>query len=39
MLHPLNQSISVVWKREATSQHLRLGTLNPPPPNDRPPAR
>ena len=38
MLHPLNQSISMVWKRAATGEIFRLGMLNPPPPNPRPPA-
>ncbi|MFC1996930.1 ferredoxin family protein [Chloroflexota bacterium] len=39
MLHPLNQSISMIWKRKATAEEFRLGMLNPPHPNDRPPAR
>jgi NAD-dependent dihydropyrimidine dehydrogenase PreA subunit len=39
MLHPLNQSISVIWKRKATGQCFRLGMLNPPSPNTRPPAK
>jgi NAD-dependent dihydropyrimidine dehydrogenase PreA subunit len=38
MLHPLNQSISVIWKRKATGEHFRLGMHDPPPPNDRRPA-
>lgn len=38
LLHPLNQSISVVWKRTTTGETFRLGMLNPPPPNTRPPA-
>ena len=39
MLHPLNQSISVVWKRKDSGERFRLGMLNPPPPNSRPPAK
>jgi NAD-dependent dihydropyrimidine dehydrogenase PreA subunit len=39
LLHPLNQSISVVWKRADTGETFRLGMQNPPPPNTRPPAR
>jgi NAD-dependent dihydropyrimidine dehydrogenase PreA subunit len=39
MLHPLNQSVSVVWKRKETGEHFRLGMRDPPPPNTRPPAR
>jgi NAD-dependent dihydropyrimidine dehydrogenase PreA subunit len=37
MLHPLNQNISVVWKRKETGEYFRLGMKNPPPPNTRPP--
>lgn len=39
MLHPLHQSISVLWKRKSTDTDYRLGMLNPPPPNTKPPAR
>jgi hypothetical protein len=39
MLHPLNQSISVVWKRKATGENFRLGMQSPPPPNTKPPAK
>ena len=39
MLHPLNQSISVIWKRKATGESFRLGMRNPPPANTRPPAK
>ena len=39
MLHPLHQSISVIWKRKSTSEDFRLGMLNPPQPNSRPPAK
>jgi len=39
MLHPLNQSISVLWKRKETGEHFRLGMRDPPPPNQKPPAR
>jgi NAD-dependent dihydropyrimidine dehydrogenase PreA subunit len=38
MLHPLNQSIVVVWKRKETGQEFRLGMKNPPAPNNRPAA-
>jgi len=37
--HPLNQSISVIWKRKATGESSRLGMCHPPPPNTRPPAK
>ena len=39
MLHPLHQSISVLWKRKATGENFRLGMRNPPEPNTRPPAK
>jgi NAD-dependent dihydropyrimidine dehydrogenase PreA subunit len=39
MRHPLNQSVSVVWKRAATGEMYRLGMRDPPPPNTKPPAR
>jgi len=39
MLHPLNQSVSVIWKRKETGEHFRLGLLNPPSPNTKPPAK
>jgi NAD-dependent dihydropyrimidine dehydrogenase PreA subunit len=39
MQHPLNQSISIIWKRKATGEFFRLGMLDPPPPNTKPPAR
>lgn len=38
LLHPLNQSVSVIWKRVTTGEVFRLGMLNPPPSNARPPA-
>jgi NAD-dependent dihydropyrimidine dehydrogenase PreA subunit len=38
LLHPLNQSVSVIWKRVTTGEVYRMGMLNPPPPNPRPPA-
>ena len=38
LLHPLNQSVSLVWKRVTTGEIFRLGMANPPPPNTRPPA-
>ena len=37
MLHPLNQSIVVIWKRKETGEEFRLGMKNPPPPNTKPP--
>ncbi|MFC1825212.1 ferredoxin family protein [Thermodesulfobacteriota bacterium] len=37
MLHPLNQSIVVNWKRKETGEYFRLGMLHPPPPNTKPP--
>ena len=39
LLHPLNQSISIIWVRKSTGETFRLGARNPPPPNSRPPAR
>jgi hypothetical protein len=39
LLHPLHQSISVLWKRKASGEDFRLGMLHPPQPNTRPPAR
>ena len=38
MLHPMNQSVSVVWKRKSTGESFRLGMKRPPPPNLRPPS-
>jgi len=38
MLHPLNQAVSIVWKRRSTGKSYRLGMKNPPPPNLRPPS-
>ena len=38
MLHPLHQSVSVLWKRKSTGEDFRLGMQNPPPPNTKPPA-
>ena len=37
--HPLNQSVIVTWKRKDTGEDYRLGMINPPPANTRPPAR
>jgi NAD-dependent dihydropyrimidine dehydrogenase PreA subunit len=37
MLHPLHQSISVIWVRKATGEEYRLGMRDAPPPNERPP--
>lgn len=39
LIHPLNQSVVVAWKRKASGEHYRLGMKDPPPPNTRPPAR
>ena len=36
--HPMNQAVSVVWKRAATGESFRLGMKDPPPPNTRPPS-
>jgi len=33
--HPLNQRVR--WKRKETGEHFRIGSPNPPPPNNRPP--
>jgi NAD-dependent dihydropyrimidine dehydrogenase PreA subunit len=38
LVHPMNQSISVVWKRASTSESFRLGMKRPPAPNMRPPS-
>ncbi len=38
LLHPLNQSLPVIWQRVETGEFFRLGMRNPPPPNTRPPA-
>ena len=37
MLHPLNQSVVVLWKQKDTGELHRLGMKNPPAPNTRPP--
>jgi NAD-dependent dihydropyrimidine dehydrogenase PreA subunit len=37
MVHPMNQSVSVVWKRKATGESFRLGMKDPPEPNRKPP--
>ena len=37
MVHPLNQSIAVHWKRKKTGEIFRLGMKSPPQPNTRPP--
>jgi NAD-dependent dihydropyrimidine dehydrogenase PreA subunit len=39
MVHPLNQSVVVNWKRKETGEFFRLGMKNPPPPNLKPPAK
>jgi len=36
--HPMNQSVSVVWKRMPAGESFRLGMKNPPAPNTRPPS-
>jgi len=38
LAHPLNQSVSVAWKRKDTGEVFRLGMADPPPPNLRPPS-
>ena len=38
LIHPMNQSVSILWKRVETGEVYRLGMLNPPPPNLKPPA-
>lgn len=38
LVHPLNQSLPVIWKRPATGETFRLGMLAPPSPNLRPPS-
>lgn len=37
MHHPLNQTVVVTWKRQATGETFRLGMACPPPPNTRRP--
>ena len=39
MLHPLNQHISVIWKRRTTGESFRLGMPNPSSADARPPAK
>ena len=39
MVHPLNQSVVVNWKRKETEEYFRLWMKNPPAPNTRPPAK
>jgi len=38
LVHPMNQGISVAWKRKATGTPYRLGMKRPPAPNGRPPS-
>ncbi len=38
LIHPLNQSVVVSWKRSQTGEYFRLGMRNPPPPNTRSPS-
>jgi Ferredoxin len=38
LVHPMNQAVSVVWKRVATGESFRLGMAKPPAPNMRPPS-
>jgi NAD-dependent dihydropyrimidine dehydrogenase PreA subunit len=38
LVHPLNQSVVVAWKRKQTGETFRLGMSNPPPPNLKPPS-
>lgn len=37
LLHPLHQSISVIWKNKESGEKNRLGINNPPPPKTKPP--
>jgi NAD-dependent dihydropyrimidine dehydrogenase PreA subunit len=37
LIHPLNQSIVVSWRRKDTGEIFRLGMNNPPNPNTKPP--
>jgi NAD-dependent dihydropyrimidine dehydrogenase PreA subunit len=38
MLHPMNQAVSVAWKRTTDGRMYRLGMRNPPPANLKPPS-
>jgi NAD-dependent dihydropyrimidine dehydrogenase PreA subunit len=38
MLHPLNQGVSVAWKRASTGREYRPGMAGAPSPNTRPPS-
>jgi len=38
LVHPLNQSVVVTWRRKETGEHFRLGMKDPPRANTRPPA-
>ncbi len=38
LVHPLNQSVSVAWKRVSTGAEYRLGMKHPPPADTRPPS-
>ncbi len=38
LVHPLNQSLMVRWKRKETGMVFRLGMKNPPSPNTKPPS-
>jgi len=38
LVHPLNHSVFVRWKRVETGETFRLGMKNPPAPNRRPPS-
>jgi ferredoxin len=38
LVHPMNQAVSVSWKRKESGECFRLGMANPPPPNLRPPS-
>jgi NAD-dependent dihydropyrimidine dehydrogenase PreA subunit len=37
LVHPMNQSVTVIWKRKATGENFRLGMKHPPAPNTRKP--
>jgi len=36
MNYPISENVR--WKDKATGKHYRIGMLNPPPPNQRPPS-
>jgi NAD-dependent dihydropyrimidine dehydrogenase PreA subunit len=36
LVHPLNRTVVMHWKRKETGETFRIGMKNPPPPNTRP---